>query len=231
MTLSSVIGKSLAVATACTPGRAAALLVSMEWMRAWAWGLRRTLPCSSPGMCTSAPYRAWPVTLSTPSWRRGLVPTTVNWPGLGLFSPAALVIRFPSLDQISVVLHTHETAFVKRQYVPLHHVCQLCAVALCWAHATPDVWPQTHPCFRSACVGRCVPHHTPIGIKAPDVSLESQTSAPGTVRAPENRRFPAGSNGVQRTDHVASSWVQFPSGSRQRRHNTPQFGGQPPMRG
>jgi len=71
-------------------------------------------------------------------------------------------------------------------------------VALYWAHATPDVWPQTHPCFRSSCVGRCVPHHTPIGIKAPDVSLESQTSAPGTVRAPENRRFPAGSNGVQR---------------------------------
>src|SRR5262249_9144684 len=71
---------------------------------AWAWGLRRTLPCSNPGMCTSAPYRAWPVTLSTPSWRRGLVPTTVNWPGLGLFAPAAIVIRFPSLDQISVVL-------------------------------------------------------------------------------------------------------------------------------
>ncbi len=114
---------------------------------------------------------------------------------------------------------------------PLHHVCQLCAVALCWAHATPDVWPQTHPCLRSACVGRCVPHHTPIGIKAPDVSLSSQTSAPGTVRAPENRRFPAGSTGVQRTDHVASSWVQFPSGSRQRRHHTPQCGGQPPMRG
>src|SRR6266446_10782722 len=78
---------------------------------------------------------------------------------------------------------------------PLHHVCQLCSVALCWAHATPDVWPQTHPCFRSACVGCCMPHLTPIGIKAPDVSLESQTSAPGTVRAPENRRFPAGSNG------------------------------------
>ena len=38
------MGKSLAVATAITPGSASALLVSMLRMRAWAWGLRRTLP-------------------------------------------------------------------------------------------------------------------------------------------------------------------------------------------
>src|SRR5262249_21774909 len=33
-------------------------------------------PCSNPAICTSAPYRARPVTLSTPSWRMGRVPIT-----------------------------------------------------------------------------------------------------------------------------------------------------------
>src|SRR6266571_3330615 len=49
MTRSSMIGKSLAVATACTPGRASAWLVSMARMRAWAWGLRGG-PCHAAGL-------------------------------------------------------------------------------------------------------------------------------------------------------------------------------------
>ena len=60
-------GKSREVATALTPGRASALLVSMLRMRAWGCGLRRILPCSNPGMLISAPYLALPVTLSRPS--------------------------------------------------------------------------------------------------------------------------------------------------------------------
>ena len=50
-----------------TPGRASALLVLMERIRAWGWGLRRIMPCSIPGNWISAPYLAAPVTLSNPS--------------------------------------------------------------------------------------------------------------------------------------------------------------------
>ena len=46
----------------------------MDFSRAWAWGLRSTLPTSMFGRCTSAPKRARPVTLSTPSGRTGRVP-------------------------------------------------------------------------------------------------------------------------------------------------------------
>ncbi len=42
-------GKSSAVTTACTPGSAAALLVSIDTMRACACGERLTLPHSMPG--------------------------------------------------------------------------------------------------------------------------------------------------------------------------------------
>jgi xanthine dehydrogenase small subunit len=48
-----------------------------DWMRACAWGLRNTLPCSRPGSQMSAPYCARPVTLSTPSGRIGRVPITL----------------------------------------------------------------------------------------------------------------------------------------------------------
>ena len=67
MTWSSMIGKSFEVATATTPGSASALLVSIERMRAWAWGLRRTLPWTMPDIWVSAPYLAAPVTFSKPS--------------------------------------------------------------------------------------------------------------------------------------------------------------------
>jgi hypothetical protein len=67
----------------------------------------------------------------------------------------------------------------------------------------------------------------PSGSRPLDVSLPSQTSAPGTIRAPENRRFPPVSNRVSRTDHMAPSRVQLQLGSRQRRRTTPQSSGRP----
>jgi hypothetical protein len=67
-------GMSLPVMIAFTPGSASAADVSIETIRACAYGLRSTTPCSMPGRLTSAPYCARPVTLSTPSWRTGRVP-------------------------------------------------------------------------------------------------------------------------------------------------------------
>src|SRR5438067_3217808 len=49
----------------------------------------------------------------------------------------------------------------------------------------------------------------PSGSRPLDVSLLSQTSAPGIFDAPENPRFPAVSNRVQRTDSMAPSRVQL----------------------
>src|SRR6266478_7376864 len=49
----------------------------------------------------------------------------------------------------------------------------------------------------------------PSGSRPLDVSLRRQTSAPGIVAAPENPRFPAVSNRVQRTDSMAPSRVQL----------------------
>src|SRR5262249_16636510 len=49
----------------------------------------------------------------------------------------------------------------------------------------------------------------PSGSRPLDVSLMSQTSAPGIVDAPENPRFPAVSNRVQRTDRMAPSRVHL----------------------
>src|SRR5215510_11722952 len=75
------------------------------------------------------------------------------------------------------------------------------------------------------------PHQAPIRIKASDVSLSHQTSAPGTVGAPENHPFPTMSTRLLRTDVMASLWVPFLSGSRQRRRQTPQSGRGPSGRG
>ena len=61
--------------TALTPGMDSASDVSMETIRAWAWGERTTTPISCPGRFRSAAKRARPVTFSSPSWRMGLVPT------------------------------------------------------------------------------------------------------------------------------------------------------------
>ena len=72
-------GRSAAVRTAMTPGNAAALLVSIDRIRACACGLRLILPHSIPAARVSAANSARPVTLSTPSGRIGLVPTTLSW--------------------------------------------------------------------------------------------------------------------------------------------------------
>ena len=71
-----ISGKSAAVTTAFTPGSAAALLVSIETIRACACGERLILPHSIPEARVSAANTARPVTLSTPSGRIGRVPTT-----------------------------------------------------------------------------------------------------------------------------------------------------------
>src|SRR4029450_4767611 len=55
----------------------------------------------------------------------------------------------------------------------------------------------------------------PSGSRPLNVSLLRQTSAPGIVDAPENPRFPAVSNRIQRTDRMAPSRVQLFEGSRQ----------------
>ena len=67
--------KSSRVMTAFTPGSASAFEVSIRTMRAWGCGLRSTRPMSWPGRLKSAPKRARPVTLSTPSGRMVRVPT------------------------------------------------------------------------------------------------------------------------------------------------------------
>src|SRR5215472_12548863 len=67
--------KSSLVTTAFTPGSCSAFDVSIDTMRAWAWGLRSTRPTSWPGRLKSAPKRARPVTLSWPSGRTVRVPT------------------------------------------------------------------------------------------------------------------------------------------------------------
>ena len=79
MTLPACSGMSAPVTTALTPGSARARLGSIPLMRAWACGLRSIRPWSIPGRCMSAPYWACPVTFSVPSWRMGLVPTTLNF--------------------------------------------------------------------------------------------------------------------------------------------------------
>ena len=48
------VSRSLAVTTAATPGWASALLVSIETMRACAYGLRRMAPCTMPGNLMSS---------------------------------------------------------------------------------------------------------------------------------------------------------------------------------
>ena len=67
--------KSSRVMTAFTPGSASAFDVSIFTMRACGCGLRSTRPMSWPGRLKSAPKRARPVTLSTPSGRIVRVPT------------------------------------------------------------------------------------------------------------------------------------------------------------
>src|SRR5262245_27622403 len=76
-------------------------------------------------------------------------------------------------------------------------------------YSTPDGRSQTHPCFHSHGVGSVRRTSHPSGSRPLDVSLRRQTSAPGSVAAPENPRFPAVSNRVQRPDSMAPSRVQL----------------------
>ena len=62
--------------TACTPGSAAALLVSMDLIRPEAIGLRSSFPQSIPGRVTSTAYFASPLTFSSPSTLGVGLPTT-----------------------------------------------------------------------------------------------------------------------------------------------------------
>ena len=48
------VSRTAPVMTALTLGWASAAEVSMETMRAWAYGLRRTAPWSMPGSCRSS---------------------------------------------------------------------------------------------------------------------------------------------------------------------------------
>jgi hypothetical protein len=99
-------------------------------------------------------------------------------------------------------------------------------------HTPPPDWlSQTHPCFHSRGVGSVRRTSHPSGSRLLDVSLLRQTSAPGIVDAPENPRFPAVSNRVQRPDRMAPSRVQLLQGARQRRRTTRPCGGRPSVMG
>ena len=71
----------------------------------------------------------------------------------------------------------------------------------------------------------------PSGSRRIDVPRSRQASAPGTLRAPENPRFPAVSNRIHLTDVMAPSQVQLFKSSRQRRRKTSPVGGRPSVTG
>jgi len=98
------------------------------------------------------------------------------------------------------------------------------AVALCSTYSTPRrvaADASLFSCFWCRPRGAAPHTHQDQGR---DGWLKSQPSAPGTLCAPENRRCPAASNCVPRTDHVVPSRVQFQHSSRQRRHPHPSSG-------
>src|SRR5207249_11592868 len=72
------IGRSFPTSAALTPGRAAALEVSIETMRAWGWGLRSSLANSIRGRNRSSANRVTPVTFAVASTLRWGFPTTRN---------------------------------------------------------------------------------------------------------------------------------------------------------
>src|SRR5262249_41891955 len=105
------------------------------------------------------------------------------------------------------------------------------SVAFHLAHSRPTCGRRRIPVFLRVVSAMGAPHQTPIRIKALDVSLPSQPSAPGTLGAPENRQFSALSNHRLLTNTMAPLWGPFSSGSRQRRRQTPQSGRRPSMQG
>src|SRR5918911_4876244 len=113
---------------------------------------------------------------------------------------------------------------VKRQYLSLPQLLTL--FPLCSARHTPPLLGHRRriPVFIPVALTPMRRTSHPSGSRPRDVSLLRQTSAPGIVDAPENPRFPAVSNRVQRTDRLAPSRVQLYQGSRQRRRTTRPFG-------
>ena len=93
-----------------------------------------------------------------------------------------------------------------------------------WHTPLPTCGRRRVPVFLRVVSAVSAPHQAPIRINASDVSLLSQTSAPGTVGAPENRQFPALSKRLLLTNAMAPMRVPFAYGSRQRRRQTPQSG-------
>jgi len=99
------------------------------------------------------------------------------------------------------------------------------------ANSTPDVWPQTHPCFLSRGVGR-------VGA-APNTHQDqgSMTSCSQAKRPPLAPLVPQKTVSslprpiVYCSNAMAPLWVPFPYGSRQRRRQTPQAGGRPSVMG
>ncbi len=72
------VGRSFPVITAYTPSIASASPVSMERIRACAWGERRIFPCSIPGRARSSVYAARPVALAAALTRVRRWPMRVN---------------------------------------------------------------------------------------------------------------------------------------------------------
>jgi hypothetical protein len=106
---------------------------------------------------------------------------------------------------------------------PFHNFCQFSRCGLLCIPRSRLVVADRIPVFLRVVSVVWTPHQAPSRIKASDVSLPRQTSAPGTVGAPENRQFPTMSNRLLRTDALAPLRVPFLSGSRQRRRQTPQL--------
>jgi hypothetical protein len=79
-----------------------------------------------------------------------------------------------------------------------------------WHIPRPTCGRSRIPVCLRAVSARWAPHQAPIRIKAADVSLPRQTSAPGTVGAPENRQCPALSNPRLLTNAMAPLWEQYP---------------------
>jgi hypothetical protein len=84
--------------TACTPGSRSAPETSIETMRAWACGLRRMAPASSPDIVRSAAYVVFPATFCGASSFGRRRPTTRSASaGSTIDSSSAAMVRLLDL--------------------------------------------------------------------------------------------------------------------------------------
>ena len=151
------------------------------------------------------------------------------------------LFQHPMSDSNPVIINsstTIEKNFHSGKAHPLEGSCQeaillphttfdVFSVAFRSAHSTPAYARRRIRVFIPAVSALMRRTSHPSGSRPHDVSQSRQTSAPGIVDAPENPRFPAVSNCVQRTDPLAPSRVHFFQGSRQRRRTTQPCGGRP----